>query len=662
MSAAGVTDAVVAGIEAGGYDFIVANYANPDMVGHTGVWDATLEALGAVIDASLARIVAAVETADTAESEARYPPRDHRRPRQCRRDARRVGAPVTAHSLDRCRSCSWASRRRPAAGRRRPRRCGATLSSWRTCQPGRPSPADPCCAEALEAACGSITAVRTEDHRTWTPMPGRRPDHRQHRAHRGDPACRRVARSVGHVRWRLSSSRRGSNAGYGSSPSSCWSSSSSSPWRSSCRRPPAFLTSRRGPGRPDTRSHMTRTDTRRDLVALLAILAAPWAPRHPARRPRRPRRRSAVASGPRFGPTVRRRRRRGARVRLAADRADPGRPRSRRAALLWPGSQRTGRHLVPDLAERWTVDASGKTWTVELREDARWHDGTPVTPDDVVFTIETLQDPAYTGPSGTSWSEASVSATGSPPGHLHANDATRRLPAGADASRSRPPISSATSPSRSWPTTRSAGSRSARGLRDRRAHATSASLVPAEIVDSGASASPGSSPDSLTTPLPTRRPSRPMPYWPASSSGSTRGGGPRPRLPGGRPRRGLRPAARRWPSSSRRRRVRVCPLPGLDAHGGAPEPAPGSPGVRDPGDADRAARRASIGSSLLAEAFGGLPCGPGHPARLADVRCGRRPGGRLQPWCRGARVPAATWNKNARAGCCPARSRLPSRC
>ena len=40
MSAAGVTDALVEAIESDRYDFIVANYANPDMVGHTGVWEA----------------------------------------------------------------------------------------------------------------------------------------------------------------------------------------------------------------------------------------------------------------------------------------------------------------------------------------------------------------------------------------------------------------------------------------------------------------------------------------------------------------------------------------------------------------------------------------------------------------------------------------------
>jgi 2,3-bisphosphoglycerate-independent phosphoglycerate mutase len=59
MSAAGVTDALVEAVGSGAYDFIVANFANPDMVGHTGVWDATIAGLE-VIDACLGRIVAAV--------------------------------------------------------------------------------------------------------------------------------------------------------------------------------------------------------------------------------------------------------------------------------------------------------------------------------------------------------------------------------------------------------------------------------------------------------------------------------------------------------------------------------------------------------------------------------------------------------------------------
>jgi len=59
MSAEPITDALVDGIGSGGYDFIVANYANADMVGHTGVWAAAVRA-AEVLDGCLARIAAAV--------------------------------------------------------------------------------------------------------------------------------------------------------------------------------------------------------------------------------------------------------------------------------------------------------------------------------------------------------------------------------------------------------------------------------------------------------------------------------------------------------------------------------------------------------------------------------------------------------------------------
>jgi 2,3-bisphosphoglycerate-independent phosphoglycerate mutase len=58
MRAVPITDALVAGIGSGDYDFIVANYANPDMVGHTGVWDAAVSA-AETIDACLGRVVEA---------------------------------------------------------------------------------------------------------------------------------------------------------------------------------------------------------------------------------------------------------------------------------------------------------------------------------------------------------------------------------------------------------------------------------------------------------------------------------------------------------------------------------------------------------------------------------------------------------------------------
>ena len=59
MSAPEVTDKLVAAIKSGKYDLIVCNYANGDMVGHTGVFAAAVKAVEAV-DACLRRVVAAV--------------------------------------------------------------------------------------------------------------------------------------------------------------------------------------------------------------------------------------------------------------------------------------------------------------------------------------------------------------------------------------------------------------------------------------------------------------------------------------------------------------------------------------------------------------------------------------------------------------------------
>jgi len=100
MSAAGVTDELVAAIESGRYDFIVANYANPDMVAHTGVWDATIAAL-ATIDACLGRVAAAVERIELADptgpGAVLFITADHGNADELR-DA--AGNPVTAHSLN----------------------------------------------------------------------------------------------------------------------------------------------------------------------------------------------------------------------------------------------------------------------------------------------------------------------------------------------------------------------------------------------------------------------------------------------------------------------------------------------------------------------------------------------------------------------------------
>lgn len=68
-------------------------------------------------------------------------------------------------------------------------------------------------------------------------------------------------------------------------------------------------------------------------------------------------------------------------------------------SLIFSGLFRmNGMTAEPDLAETYTWSDDGKTLTVIIRGDARFHNGDPVTADDVQFTIDSLQDPARTSP------------------------------------------------------------------------------------------------------------------------------------------------------------------------------------------------------------------------------------------------------------------------
>ncbi len=99
MSSAGVADELVAAIGSGRYDFIVANFANPDMVGHTGVWDATVTAVG-VIDGCLGRIfdaIGAIDAEGDGPGAALFVTADHGNADEML-DA--AGKPVTKHSLN----------------------------------------------------------------------------------------------------------------------------------------------------------------------------------------------------------------------------------------------------------------------------------------------------------------------------------------------------------------------------------------------------------------------------------------------------------------------------------------------------------------------------------------------------------------------------------
>jgi len=91
MSAQPVTDVLLDRLEGGRYRFLVVNFANPDMVGHTGVFPATVRAvevvdamLGRISEAALARSAILAVTADHGNAELKV-------------DAA-TGAPLTAHT------------------------------------------------------------------------------------------------------------------------------------------------------------------------------------------------------------------------------------------------------------------------------------------------------------------------------------------------------------------------------------------------------------------------------------------------------------------------------------------------------------------------------------------------------------------------------------
>lgn len=56
--------------------------------------------------------------------------------------------------------------------------------------------------------------------------------------------------------------------------------------------------------------------------------------------------------------------------------------------LVWKDEQ----GFIPWLAEEWEMSPDGLMWTFRLREDVRWHDGQPLTAEDVAFTFHYFRD------------------------------------------------------------------------------------------------------------------------------------------------------------------------------------------------------------------------------------------------------------------------------
>jgi len=58
---------------------------------------------------------------------------------------------------------------------------------------------------------------------------------------------------------------------------------------------------------------------------------------------------------------------------------------------------------VSELSEKIDSDKSGKVWKVRLKEGLRWSDGEKLTSDDVIFTLQKIQDPQTSSPFFGSW-------------------------------------------------------------------------------------------------------------------------------------------------------------------------------------------------------------------------------------------------------------------
>eukprot|EP00898_Chlorokybus_atmophyticus_P000861 jgi/Chlat1/1776/Chrsp134S02114 len=92
MSAAAVGDEVIKGIQSGKYEFIINNFAPPDMVGHTGVYEATLEAV-----AETDRVIGRIWDACREHGYSLFVTSDHGNAEKMKTPE---GDPITSHSTN----------------------------------------------------------------------------------------------------------------------------------------------------------------------------------------------------------------------------------------------------------------------------------------------------------------------------------------------------------------------------------------------------------------------------------------------------------------------------------------------------------------------------------------------------------------------------------
>ena len=58
----------------------------------------------------------------------------------------------------------------------------------------------------------------------------------------------------------------------------------------------------------------------------------------------------------------------------------------------------TDLQLIPDIADRWEIDSSGTVYTFHIRDNAKFHDGKPVTASDFKWSMERAVHPDTASP------------------------------------------------------------------------------------------------------------------------------------------------------------------------------------------------------------------------------------------------------------------------
>lgn len=83
------------------------------------------------------------------------------------------------------------------------------------------------------------------------------------------------------------------------------------------------------------------------------------------------------------------------------------------ASLIYTGLMKYNENgeLEPALAESYSISDDGLTYTFKLRSNLKWHDGQPITVDDVIFTILAAQNADYDSFQRPNWQGVDVSKT-----------------------------------------------------------------------------------------------------------------------------------------------------------------------------------------------------------------------------------------------------------